>query len=76
MSQPDRPDQKRLRQRTDLLAVYTGVTEPTFLDESYVCTELPTHITLARTKEQQALIDQAYEGWAKELSEPLSTTNR
>ncbi|MHB1122571.1 MAG: hypothetical protein ACYC0T_07585 [Ramlibacter sp.] len=65
MSQPDRPDQKRLRQRADLLAVYTrtnGVTAPMFLDESYVCTELPTHITLARTIEQQALIDQAYEG--------------
>lgn len=65
MSQPDRPDQKRLRQRADLLAVCTrpdGVPEPMLLDESYVCTELPTHITLARTKEQQALIDQAYEG--------------
>lgn len=43
------------------------VEEPTFLGEEYVCTELPTHITRARTKEQQALIDQAYEGWAKEV---------
>lgn len=48
---------------------YTG-TEPTFLGEDYVCTELPTHITRARTKEQQALVDQAYEGWPQEMGEP------
>lgn len=40
---------------------------PTFLGSDYVCTELPTHITLARTKQQQAIIDQAYEGWTKEV---------
>lgn len=44
-----------------------GIDEPTFLEEDYVCTELPTHITPARTKEQQALIDQAYEGWDKDV---------
>lgn len=39
-------------------------TEPTFLGADYVCTELPTHITRARTKEQQALVERAYEGWS------------
>mgnify|MGYP003578030817 CR=1 FL=1 len=42
-------------------------TEPAFLGEDYVCTELPTHITLPRTKEQQEMVDQAYEGWESDM---------
>jgi hypothetical protein len=65
MRQPNSPD-RASSATTDLPAIDrqpNGATEPTFLGEDYVCTELPTHITRARTKEQQALIDQAYEGW-------------
>jgi hypothetical protein len=42
-----------------------GLMEPTFLGLDYVCTQLPTHVTPARTKEQQALLDQAYDGWER-----------
>jgi hypothetical protein len=44
-----------------------GLAEPTFLGADYVCTELPTHVTPARTKEQQALLDEAYEGWEQDV---------
>lgn len=71
MSQSDRPDQERPSSAdVDQPVMYTQskvAEEPTFLGEEYVCTELPTHITPARTKEQQALIDEAYEGWAKDV---------
>lgn len=39
---------------------------PCFLGVDYVCTELPTHITGTRSREQQDLVDQAYEGWVKD----------
>lgn len=54
---------------TDLPVIHTrpnGITEPTFLGEDYVCTDLPTQITRARSKEQQPLLDQAYEGWEED----------
>jgi hypothetical protein len=69
MSQSDRPDQKRAGSADVDPAVHTepnGVEEPTFLGADYVCTEVPTHITQARTKEQQASVDQAYEGWRRD----------
>lgn len=69
MSQPNSLDDPASDPK-DRPAIYTeatGVTEPTFLGSDYVCTELPTHITHARTKEQQALVDQAYEGWEKDV---------
>lgn len=69
MRQSDHPDPRAPRS-AGVAAVYTqpnAVEEPTFLGANYVCTELPTHITCARTKEEQALVDQAYEGWSKEV---------
>lgn len=66
MSEPEHPD----REHPGKAGVDTQPNtdrEPTFLGEDYVCTELPTHITRARTKEQQAFVDQAYEGWANEV---------
>jgi hypothetical protein len=68
MSQPNSPDDASSASM-DQPAIDTQsdcATDPTFLGKDYVCTELPTHITRARTKEQQALIDQAYEGWTRE----------
>lgn len=44
-----------------------GLVEPTFLGVDYVCTELPSHVAPARTREQQALVDQAYEGWERDV---------
>jgi hypothetical protein len=43
------------------------VTEPTFLGEDCVCTQLPTYITLALSKEQQGSVQQAYEGWEADV---------
>lgn len=72
MSQSDRPDQERPGGGdVDQPAGYTqpsGVEAPTFLGADYVCTDLPTHITRARSKEQQVLLDQAYEGWEKDVA--------
>ncbi|WP_427913909.1 hypothetical protein ACPWT1_02830 [Ramlibacter sp. MMS24-I3-19] len=69
MSEPNSPDHPG----------YAGMDFPTISTESkdadgpivlgsdYVCIELPTHITRARTRQQQAMIDQAYEGWTAEM---------
>jgi hypothetical protein len=70
MSTPESDQERPCSDGGDLPSVYTQpntTTEPAFLGEDYVCTELPTHIYVARTKEQQALLDLAYEGWTKDV---------
>jgi hypothetical protein len=55
MSQSDQPAQKhRPGGPAALPAVCTqsnGAEEPAFLDADYVCTELPTHMTVLNTRE-------------------------
>ena len=71
MSQTNSPDRgasaaSAINDLPAMCAQSNGVTEPTFLGPDYVCTELPTHITRARTKEQQALVNQANEEWEQD----------